>query len=74
MGPELGGLSPFRLAGNVRINCGVILLICQIFSEVTELQEKARKEGILKSDENDQRKTSEADNNLLVRNLPHKLL
>jgi len=43
-----------------------ILVIWQIFSKVTELQEKARKEGILRSDEQEQKRTSE-DNNLLVR-------
>lgn len=43
-----------------------VLVIWQIFSKVTELQEKARKEGILRSDEQEQKRTSE-DNNLLVR-------
>lgn len=39
--------------------------IVEIFSKVTELQEKARKEGILRSDEQEQKRTSE-DNNLLL--------
>ena len=43
-----------------------VLVIWQIFSKVTELQEKARREGILRSDEQEQKRTSE-DNNLLVR-------
>ena len=39
----------------------------QIFGEVSVLQEKARKEGILKSDETEQKRMSE-DNNFLVGN------
>ncbi|KAM7426741.1 Cation channel sperm-associated protein 4 [Porites harrisoni] len=41
--------------------------IVKIFSEVTDLQEKARKEGILKNDSDDVKRMSE-DNNFLVRN------
>ena len=41
----------------------VIEFFCQIFGEVSVLQEKAKKEGILKSDETEQKRMSEDNNN-----------
>lgn len=45
----------------------MIDFVRQIFGEVSVLQERARKEGILKSDETEQKRMSE-DNNFSVGN------
>lgn len=55
------------LVFSVLLTAAVFYFATEIFSEVTDLQEKARKEGILKNDSDDVKRMSE-DNNFLVRN------